>query len=256
MTKMSRVTAVIIASGLATRLGSTLPVGMPKCMLEFGGVPFIDYLLGWVFKSGIEKVVITTSAVNDEMLKKHIVTRWAGKCIDVVIEDKAISTTISAYAGLQRVQTEYAFVMTADNIWGGVSLDGRLESLISRDADGMALIDSNPGPNSGMVKIQKPDLIVSMYPGTGHDDKPFDLAARTAGLYLAKTRPLLESIVRTPEDIRASGSIEREPFSQLNKILAHWLGAGTYVDFGTPSALSDLRNNVHLISDAFGNPEK
>lgn len=49
-------TLVILAGGLATRLGS-LTTDTPKSLIEIAGKPFVDWQLRLLSKSGIEKVV-------------------------------------------------------------------------------------------------------------------------------------------------------------------------------------------------------
>ena len=57
---MSGYSAVIIASGQASRLGS-ICAHTPKCMLLFDGIPFLRYLISWLLYHGAEDVVITGS---------------------------------------------------------------------------------------------------------------------------------------------------------------------------------------------------
>lgn len=71
---LKNVTALILASGNAERLMS-LNLDSPKCLVEFNGVPFIQYLMNWLHFQGIDRFVITTqekyaSSVN-EFVKSH-----------------------------------------------------------------------------------------------------------------------------------------------------------------------------------------
>ena len=59
--------AVIIASGRATRLGDICK-HKPKCLLPFDGVPFLRYVIFWLLNNGISDIVVTGSQVSQAEL--------------------------------------------------------------------------------------------------------------------------------------------------------------------------------------------
>ena len=66
MSDLSRVTAVILAGGLGTRLRQAVS-DRPKVMAEINGKPFLYYLLDQLADTGIERVIISTGYMADNV---------------------------------------------------------------------------------------------------------------------------------------------------------------------------------------------
>jgi D,D-heptose 1,7-bisphosphate phosphatase len=62
--------AIIIAGGLATRLGD-LAVQTPKCLQPVSGRPFLDYLLWNLARHGVRRVVLATGRLH-EAIEAHV----------------------------------------------------------------------------------------------------------------------------------------------------------------------------------------
>lgn len=65
-------TAVVLAAGLGTRLGS-LTESVPKCMTPIGGKPLLEYTLVWLRNSGVEHIIINLHHLP------HVVTGYFGE---------------------------------------------------------------------------------------------------------------------------------------------------------------------------------
>lgn len=50
-------TAVVLCGGEGARLGGT--VAGPKCLVKVGGKRVVDYVLEWLFRSGVEQAVLS-----------------------------------------------------------------------------------------------------------------------------------------------------------------------------------------------------
>lgn len=85
-------TAIILAGGLGTRIKHLLKNSVPKPMVEVCGKPFIYWIIKWLLKNKITKIIISTGYghhhiedyVNSNDLKKYDIT-----CIK---EDKQLGT--------------------------------------------------------------------------------------------------------------------------------------------------------------------
>jgi choline kinase len=62
--------AIILAAGMGTRLASVTG-GMPKCLVEVGGVPLLDRLIERIGEAGIEEVILFTGHRAVE-LRTHV----------------------------------------------------------------------------------------------------------------------------------------------------------------------------------------
>lgn len=67
---------VVLAGGLGTRLGS-ITQKIPKALVPIHGIPFIDYQLKWLAKSGIQEVILSTGYLSG-MIQDYVQTgkKW------------------------------------------------------------------------------------------------------------------------------------------------------------------------------------
>lgn len=78
---MAETLAVILAAGAGTRL-RPLTDNSPKCLLELGGRPLLDYQLQALAAHGIEDVLVVTGHCADQ-----IVRRYAGRLVTLFNPD-------------------------------------------------------------------------------------------------------------------------------------------------------------------------
>ncbi len=112
--------AIILAGGLGTRLRSVLPE-LPKPMAPIHGRPFLDYLIGYLARQGIERVVLSTG-YRHETIAGHFGHRWQGVTIDYSIEESPLGTGGGLARALDRIDGRHAFALNGDTF---VELDYR-----------------------------------------------------------------------------------------------------------------------------------
>ena len=58
--------AIVLAGGLGTRLKEVLP-GIPKCMAPVNGKPFLTYVLDYLLRQNISKVILSVGYLKDQI---------------------------------------------------------------------------------------------------------------------------------------------------------------------------------------------
>jgi bifunctional UDP-N-acetylglucosamine pyrophosphorylase/glucosamine-1-phosphate N-acetyltransferase len=104
---MPRLTAVILAAGLGTRMKSALP----KVMHPIAGRPLVRYAVQAAFDAGVERAVVVTSGRPeiDDFLQREF-----GERVTTVVQDPPRGTGDAARIGLEPVQTERTLILCGD----------------------------------------------------------------------------------------------------------------------------------------------
>ncbi len=104
---MPRLTAVILAAGLGTRMKSPLP----KVMHPIAGRPLVHYAVRAAFDAGVERAVVVTSGRQeiDDSLKREF-----GERIVTVVQDPPRGTGDAARIGLSQVSSERVLILCGD----------------------------------------------------------------------------------------------------------------------------------------------
>lgn len=109
--------ALLFASGLGTRL-RPLTDTVPKCLVPIQGKPLLGYWLDLLFESGIERILVNTHYLAQEVRDFCQASPWHGR-IDLVHEEELLGT-----AGTLRANAVYlrdaadgpTFLAHADNL--------------------------------------------------------------------------------------------------------------------------------------------
>lgn len=238
--------AVIIASGRATRLGDICKY-KPKCLLPFDGVPFLRYVIFWLLNNGISDIVVTGSLVSHAELIEDEIRNNFSSSVKLVVERYPKSTVQSAYVGISQVKCENTLLLTADNIWD-LNLQHFIETHVERNSRCSVLVTTRKNvPNSGMVKIDSLSKeIISLWdpenciPG---------LRASTMGLYLLRREAFLRTV-----DLGLDLYVERESMQRLAPNIWSVVNNKFFYDFGTPESFKKLSDNPLVITKYFGEP--
>lgn len=240
------VSAVIIASGRATRLGDICK-HKPKCLIPFDGVPFLRFLVFWLLNNGVTDIVVTGSnASHAELIEKEINDNFSSS-VRLVTEEYPRSTTWSTFVGVSEVKSEHTLLLTADNVWN-LNLLHFIDTHLKRGADCSVLATTKRNvPNFGRVKIDTcSSRIVSMWdpesvsPGT---------SASTMGFYALRKQAFLEAI-----DLESDLYVERELMQKLLPNVWGVVNNKFFTDFGTPEGLLQLSERSSVITRCFGKP--
>ena len=109
--------AFILAAGVSRRLYPET-YNTPKCLLDVGGKPIINYQLEAIQNIGIQEVTMIVG-YHREMLIKHVAETFPGLSFEFIINNHYFetNTAYSVYLGCRKLVLEDHILMNADVIY-------------------------------------------------------------------------------------------------------------------------------------------
>ena len=223
--------AFLLAAGLGTRLRPITDT-VPKCMVEVGGRPMLDIWLDALAKAGVDEVLVNTHHLP-AVVEAHVAGRSGAPAVRLSHEPVLLGSAGTLLANRDFVAGEDMFlVVYADNL-----TDFDLARLVEAHRSGGMLATLSvfraPRPSEcGIVDVRDGRVV-------GFVEKPAsppgDLA--NAGMYAFSPRVLDEIPEPLPRDIG---------FDLLPRLVGRagvvTVGAGLFLDIGTPAALERARS--------------
>ncbi len=108
-------TAIILAGGFGTRLQSVVSE-VPKPMAPVAGHPFLEYLLAYARKQGIQKAVLSVG-YKYEVIEKHFGAEWRGLDIEYAVERSPLGTGGAIWNALSFCDHETVVVLNGDSLF-------------------------------------------------------------------------------------------------------------------------------------------
>ena len=108
---------IILAGGLGTRLRSVVKM-VPKCMAPVAGKPFLWYLLKYLTKYDINRVVLSVGYLREVIFKwiEEVKDEFPFE-FDYVIEEEPLGTGGGIKLALDKVKDERVFVLNGDTFF-------------------------------------------------------------------------------------------------------------------------------------------
>ena len=107
--------AVVLAGGLGTRLRSVVS-DVPKPMAPVGGKPFLEYILKYLKRNGIEKIVLSVG-YKWETIKKYFTDEFDGIELVYSVEDEPLGTGGAIKKALDSVESDKAYIVNGDTFF-------------------------------------------------------------------------------------------------------------------------------------------
>ena len=109
--------AFILAAGVSRRLYPET-YNTPKCLLDVGGKPIINYQLEAIQNIGIQEVTMIVG-YHREMLIKHVTENFSGLSFEFIINNHYFetNTAYSVYLGCRKLVLDDHILMNADVIY-------------------------------------------------------------------------------------------------------------------------------------------
>lgn len=107
--------AIVLAGGLGTRLKTVLD-DIPKPMAPVGNKPFLEYILEYLFKSRIKKIILSVG-YKYEVIKKHFGLSYKGIPLIYSIENEPLGTGGAIKKALEKVDGENVLILNGDTFF-------------------------------------------------------------------------------------------------------------------------------------------
>jgi mannose-1-phosphate guanylyltransferase len=221
--------ALLLAAGMGLRL---LPITATraKCMVEINGRPLLDYWLELLFEAGIERALVNTHWLPDQVTTFVRASRWADR-IDLVHEEDLLGTGGTVLANRQWFREEPFIVAHADNL---TDFDVRrfVEAHRARPA-GHAItmlgFRTDTPRSCGILELNGRGTVITFHEKV--DDPPGNLA--NGAVYIFE-----------PEVVDAIAAVGRPVVDLSTEIIPRFIGrilcvetSGYHRDIGTPESL-------------------
>jgi len=225
--------ALLLAGGLGTRL-RPLTDTVPKCLVEIGGKPLLDYWLDLLFSAGVERALVNThwlaTAVEDHVARSP----WRDR-IDLVHEDSLLGTGGTVLANRDYFGGEALLVAHADNL-----TDFDATALISahvaaRPTCAITLLafETDAPRSCGILELAADHRVMGFHEKVANP--PGNLA--NGAVYIFE-----------PEVLDYIASFGRPVVDLSTEVIPHYLGRilavktpGYHRDIGTPESLERAR---------------
>jgi mannose-1-phosphate guanylyltransferase len=106
--------ALLLAAGTGSRL-RPLTNTIPKCLVPVHDRPLLDYWLDLVFEGGVERALVNTHWLAEQVRAHVAASRWHSR-IDLVREDKLLGTGGTVLANRGWFASQPFLVAHADNL--------------------------------------------------------------------------------------------------------------------------------------------
>ena len=221
--------ALLLAAGLGSRL-LPLTATTPKCLVMIDGRPLLDYWLEHLFDAEIERVLINTHWLADQVSDFVKASRWASR-VDLVHEDELLGTGGTILAN-RRWMLEQSFMLAhADNLTD-FDVAGMMGAHRTRTPGHVATMlgfRTDDPRSCGILTLDDRDTVVAFHEKVEHP--PGNLA--NGAVYIFE-----------PEVVDAIASKRRPIVDLSTEIIPGLLGRilcvetdGYHRDIGTPESL-------------------
>jgi D-glycero-alpha-D-manno-heptose 1-phosphate guanylyltransferase len=247
-----KITAVILAGGLATRMGAFC-YKTPKVMLQFAGYPFVQYLVSWLVRLGLNEILISTGRLSDKIESVFATDFWNSKGVKIIKEDSPLGTGGATRFACQNCSNEDVFLCNGDTV---VSLNLFRSYEIHKVLDMSVttiLTLSKEVPNQGAVSVE--NGVITEFREGEDAREPIDgdshFRGSSTGCYFLKRSSVLSMF---PFGV---SSLEREILPNL--VMGKMVGAvnngfGFFLDYGIPARYEILKNNLWILKRIYGEP--
>lgn len=217
--------AIILVGGFGTRLKEVIGDDIPKPMAPVNEHPFLEYLLKYLDKWGVSKVVMATG-YKHEVIEDYFGDQYHDISISYSVEDKPLGTGGAVKKALEYIDGYSCYVVNGDtyfdvNLWKM----GNFHRAKEADAT-MALRKVDDVSRYGVVKIELGNRIIEFAEKGGETGMGFI----NGGTYIINRKAFLEM------DLPEVFSLEIDYFQKKYKEL-QFFGVRCYsffLDIGIP----------------------
>ncbi len=107
--------AIVLAGGKGARLG-TLTENTPKPLLKVGEKPFLEYVLAYLKKEGVSRVILATGYLHQE-IQTYFGADCRGLALAYTIERELLGTGGAIKLALSQAHTRTVLVLNGDTFF-------------------------------------------------------------------------------------------------------------------------------------------
>lgn len=107
--------AIILAGGLGTRLRSVVS-DVPKCMAPVNGIPFINFIITYLKKEGVERFILSLG-YKSEIVIDYLNKTFPALEIEYVIEDSPLGTGGAIKLACSKAKSSDVLILNGDTLF-------------------------------------------------------------------------------------------------------------------------------------------
>lgn len=228
---MIKTPVIVLAGGLGTRLRASVP-DLPKVLAPIADKPFIEVLLSWLEKQGVEKVVFSLG-YQAELVIKHLarITNNYALNIDFVVEPKPLGTLGGASLALTRFNLTEAIVVNGDT-WVDVDLVN-FEKACKQEDIGLVCHQVADVSRYGALELNQHDYVQRFCEKPSVDSFQENIKDNNKGVINAGIYYFNQDVIATVKSLEHGSLEERILASGLFKIKSFPSSGAGFIDIGT-----------------------
>lgn len=230
--------AIILVGGRGTRL-LPLTAARHKSLVPVCNRPAIDYLLAWLERSGIERVILALGVGNDDLATAYPPGAYGGMRVDHVIERERRESGGAIREGVKEAGVEGRFLVLNGDVYVDFDLGAAVAAHEARSAELTLCLTEVEDPSLyGIAVTAEDDRIVGFVEKPPRDAAPSRLA--NAGVWIFEPH-LAEEI--PPGAVR----VEETLFPSLvarGRPIYGYRAEGIWADIGSVTGYLDLNRRL------------
>ena len=234
---MKKMQVLILCGGKGTRL-RPLTKTIPKPMLEFGGKPFLEYLIEYYKKNDIKDFILAVGYLKEQIVEYFGNGKKFGVNIKYSFEEKPLGTGGAVYNAKKYLKGN--FIVVNGDTFTDFEPKDLLKSTtkLNKFLGVICVKKTTRSQNSGCVKFDDNQVITA-----------FNSKIKTknsfinTGIYLM-TKKILKYFPN------GACSLENDIFPKIkNQILAYPIENGYFIDMGTFKTFNQLQKEYKHLSN-------
>lgn len=227
--------AIVLCAGAGTRLGE-LTKDKPKCLVEVGGKPALDYILWWLYSSGIRDVRVTVHHHKDVLLEylrrannKYSMNGQAHLAMTVApsVEPDELLGTAGGFANAADKMSDGEILLVYGDVLTNLNIREMWWDHVCSGAEITMALYTPPNPEEcGIVELDGKRLI-DIY------EKQRRTGLANAGVLIVRRD--LRALVPSHEESDISDNLLKRYRFHVNTYLDE---RATVIDMGTPRGLA------------------
>lgn len=229
--------AVILAGGIGSRLSSVV-YDRPKSLAPVGGRPFLAYLIAWLKKQGIQRLIFSLGYKHEMILE--FLTFFPKLDYETVVESEPLGTGGGIRLACSKVQTRDVLICNGDTFFDvNIAELAAFHNFVRADCS-LALKPMTDFDRYGSVELNAESQVVLF------NEKQFrPTGLINGGIYILKPESLLN------QPLTAKFSFEKEYLEKYAGPQGNIYGSiqdGFFIDIGVPDDYHRAQTEASLMS--------